>query len=201
MAMAKDTDVMENATKAKTTKTRATKAKAAEKTAEVKAKAPAKAKATPKKDAAPTKAPAKEAPVKEAPAKEAPAKEAAAPAKEAKKWEYSPVVNKKLVRVGEEKARISIPKGKDDAGKDLYDQYFVPKSWVQEGKDGTHLRIPPNRKWNDISMLAAGADKPVTVRDTKDLFGPMHAIQVKKAKSLKPKAQEQAQEQGKGMGD
>ena len=186
-------EVAEKATPAKATKAKATKAKAP-KAKETKAKA----------------ASAKEAEVKEvkkaAPAKEAPAKEA--PAKEAKpagktEWEYSSPIRSEFVKEGNEKTRISIPRGKGEDGKTKFDQYFLKKHLVVMNKDGksAYCRFPKGAmKHDDISVLRAGAEKSErkSVDELKvEIQNGAHSIQYKKPSLKAQKTAEATKEAGR----
>lgn len=191
-------EVAEKATPAKATKAKATKAKAP------KAKE-TKAKAAPAKEAEVKEvkkaAPAKEAPAKEAPAKEAPAKEAKPAGKT--EWEYSSPIRSEFVKEGNEKTRISIPRGKGEDGKTKYDQYFLKKHLVVMNKDGksAYCRFPKGAmKHDDISVLRAGAEKSErkSVDELKvEIQNGAHSIQYKKPSLKAQKTAEATKEAGR----
>lgn len=203
--MAKEKETMENTAEEKAEKKTAkrTSKKAAEKTAEPKAK-------TTRKTAA--KAKAEEKVVEEKVEKTAPAPEKAEPAKAAEpekaaetkeaegKWVHSPAVSAKLIHMGEKKAVISLPAGKDEKGEPQYDKIFAPKHFVVMGKETGHLRFPPDVK-NNVMQYQKVGEKSVNI-DKDAVCNKMRPYSKNKAVAkTAAKENEKGKDAGKGMGD
>lgn len=184
MAKAKDVAVDKAEEKeVKKTVKKAAKAKTATKAAEKKAptkkatKAP-KAKAEEKEVKVAAKAEPKQEVAKEAKAAEPKAKETKAVDR---KFLHSKVLNAKWIHMkSDTKARIDIPV------KNGVDQWFVPKGWVKQSKDGLYLAVPTAHKQNDISVKRAGAEKGEIVKDAQKLINATNTIKIPEKKKEAP---------------